>query len=645
MSRRPERRYSSKRQTEETVLQSGETQWPLADSVKLLIGMGIVIAILIGGWQQWKNRLDQSDADLTQEINTVLFLEKLAVSNHDGDLFLSIQASDPAWLAAQLLPENQAPIRAGLSATEPERHGEFIWTNLSWEADGETWQRIAFFTNIEGQLVHVPTAPDYWGNLTASEYAWGILVFAELDRPWADTVAKFVANTITQTCAIDCLEDRVPLTLILSQDYGETAATGQLRIPSPRLLALDKNGSPAPAFWHTLQQKLEGYLTPADIRFALPPAQHRAGLAVIDYQQAARVFMILHPEIRIELITLNQLPDDLSELATNYDGAAIPPSEAMLAAGLIHDLTGYIVTDPIFDDGDFYEQIWQGARWQRRTWWLPQAADMRILFYDKMAYQQANRLKPSARWTWSDLEQDIASIVSAQPEDSGLTWGYIDNSLDTLYAYAYSWNNDCDTSTTAFCRAPLQDQNIVAALNWYGQQAGQPDRMPDVSQFTPADRNNIMLQWQGVRRKAAVWTDFPVNYEHQLLLLPVGVAAFPRSDTYEGITPLWVYGSFISQQSKYPLAVWEWLKFLSYQRPAPRLIPARPSVATEIRYWINLPEELGTVMRQAFPYARPVTAQDQVFFNWTLVSGVVAGDQTPNDAVQEQPHRVWFGIE
>ncbi len=114
-----------------------------------------------------------------------------------------------------------------------------------------------------------------------------------------------------------------------------------------------------------------------------------------------------------------------------------------------------------------------------------------------------------------------------------------------------------------------------------------------------------------------------MTYEFNLLLSPVGVVPFPGSDRFDGITPLWLRGSYISQHSEQPLAVWRWLKFLSYQSPASRVIPARPSVAAETGYWTVLPRPLGDVMRTAFPFARPVTIEEQGMLTWEMVTAVL----------------------
>lgn len=643
MSDQFKRQYDTKDETKEGVLQAGETGWSAPDFIPLLIGMVIFFGLLIGIWQMWQTRLAESESELREQVQTVLYLEHIAVLNGDGALFLSLQEDDPAWISAQLWPENQAAARAGLTVTQVEQYSDFIQADATWTADGETLQRTIFFEERDGHLLHISTAPDYWGKPIRERQPWGTLYYSEMDSVWVEDIAPFVSERVAQICAANCVEERLPLTLVLAGDYGLTAAPHRLRLPSPRLLALDEEGAPAPLFWQTLQRQLEGYLAPATVRFAIPPSSNRSALSITKYTEIANRFMAAHPDITIELVNLAALPDDLGLLAAEFDGAAIPPTQAMLTAGLVHDLTDFMNTDPDFDQTDFYEQIWQGTRWQERTWWMPQSAIMPLIFYDKAAYRLANYPEPSLDWTWTEMTQDVTALIAAQPEKDTLVWGFIDPNMDTLFSYAYNWNNRCPETATVRCQNPLQPQNMIAALDWYSQMAGQPEKMPDLTGLTPFERDTIMLTLQGAKRQAVIWTDLPINYEYRFLLAPLGVVPFPGSDKFAGITPLWVQGSFISRQSERPLATWQWLKFLSYQKPVPRLIPARPSIATEMNFWGSLPPQLGDAMRVAFPFARPVTLEDQNYLSWAQIKDVLSGELSPTDVVFQQPDAAWFG--
>jgi ABC-type glycerol-3-phosphate transport system substrate-binding protein len=619
----------------------------------------IATVSLLGGWAaaRWEKQKDSEE--LVETTQNLLDLGQQAMITGDGELFFSLQDDDPDWFVTQLLPENQAVNRNGLKVTNAEQHGNSIWANATWEEQGNEYQRILFFQWRGGQLKQVSSDPVYWGNRLQGDYDWGRLEYTAIDDPWTASISNYVQNKVEEVCAEGCLADRLPFTLEVSDDYRETAEPNRITIPSPRLLGLDSNGKPSARFWQELNRRIHTHLTPATIRFAIPPSRTHDDQTLINYANLADQFMASHPEISVELVYLDALPEDLSTLALEFDGSAAPPTEAMLASGQVRDLTGYINSDPDFNKADFYEQIWQGTVWRGRTWFMPQAAEMRIIYYDRAAYDEAGHPDPSSRWTWEEMAQDVSTIVSDQPQQGDLAWGFLDVSLDALYSYAYNWNNQCTEEATVFCQIPLHDQNVAAALDWYYQMTSQPEQMPDLVHklpeiFSPTqmsfletmlidDPQLLLLNFQGSRRKAAIWVDLPVNFEYNLLLAPVGVVPFPGSDRFDGITPLWLQGSFISQESNYPLAVWEWLKFLSYQSPTPRFIPARPSIAAKTGYWKYLPQPLGDVMRTAFPFARPVTIEEKNKLTWEQVTAVVSGEVSAAEAAKDRPIVQWFG--
>lgn len=615
--------------------------WWQADAFWFMLGSVVVAALLIGGWRVGQVQLARSETKLKERAQTVFDLERQAIENGDGDLFFSVQDDDPAWMAAQLLPENLAPSRAGFRVTRAQSHDNFVWVNVSWKEGDQTWQRVSFLEWRENHLVHVPSDEDYWGARQRTVYSWGEMIYREIDAGWVASIAASVDRWISQICETGgCLDEATPFTLTLASDYSQTAAAGEIRIPSPRLLALTAEGHPAPPFWFRLQKKVEAHLTPATIRFALPPETR----PLLAYVEIAEEFMATNPGIDIELVQLTALPEDPDILATDYDGAMVTPTAEMVASGLVHDLTDFAQTDAEFDRADFYEQIWQGARWLERMWFMPQVANFPVLFYDTRAYREAGLPEPSMRWTWDEMARDMAVLISAQPEESYLTWAFLDIGRNSLFSYAYNWNNDCPEDVTLRCRQTLDPLGVAAAYEWYSLTAGRENRMPDLTLLSESERALTELNLQGARRRAAIWTVDPVSYEHYFLLDPTGVVPFPGSDRFDGITPLSVRGGFISQSSEQPLAVWQWLKYLSHQPTSGgyRLVPSRPSVADETRYWAILPRSLGEAMRTAFPFARPITMAEQGYFSWEQLAAVIGGHITPDEAAQQIPSIEWF---
>jgi ABC-type glycerol-3-phosphate transport system substrate-binding protein len=612
-------------------LRAGSGRW-LARSIWFLLVTAVITIALLSSWQITQNRLEQSEAEAVTAVQNLLDLEHDAFLRGDGDLYFSFYGSSSDWIAAQLQPHNMQATRAGFRVTRAELRDHFIWANLSWMENDTVYQRIAFFRQQEGLLTHVPAAPNYWGNWISTKEPWGELIFTERDKTWAAEIANFV----TKTAAAH--DGRIPFTLHIANDYPDTAVPGQLRIPSPRLIALDENGRPAGIFWDMLRQRLEAYLSPVTIRFALPPTE-LPGVHLFDYDQAATDFMAANPTITIELVNLDSWPDDLAQ-SGEYDGAAVPPTAAMIAAGHVYDLTDLAATDPAFDRNDSYDQIWQGTWWHGRMWAMPLAANLKLIFYEKEAFHKTDLPEPSLHWTWAEMAHYLTALDAAQVYSPTRPDLFFDVGQDTLFAYAYNWKNPCAGTIPANCRQAIPPENVAAALAWYRQMATQPHYMADVVSLTPEDRALSIF-----RLRSAIRVDEPVFFEHWSQVLgPLGVVPFPGSEQFDGVTPLWVESAFISQHSRHPHAVWEWLKFLSYLPPAPgfRLIPARPSTAQQTGYWTTLPRPLNEAMRAAFPFARPVTLADQVHFGWEQLTAVTTHQLTPEAAARRPAAVIWF---
>jgi ABC-type glycerol-3-phosphate transport system substrate-binding protein len=617
-------------------------RWPVT-SLVMIAAVVVVIALAFGVWGAGRNQAAKRTERLEASVQDLLDVMYGAYLTGDGDLFFAGQAGDPAWLSAQLRPLNQFFYAAGPTVTRVEQFGNDIWANIQWQGTGadQTLQRVTFFQWRDGRLIQTPTVDSYWGPVEESNKAFGRLQLHEVDQQWERDIASFAVRVMAETCgpsASDaCRAGSRPFTLTIAPDFALTAAPGQLRVPSPRLLGLDESGRPSTLSWNELRQALQAHLNPATVRFAVPEE------FLNSYQEAAAVFSAEQPDVSVEIVALETLPPDPLSWPAEIDGAAMTPNERMITAGRVLDLTDFVTSDPGFDEGDFYEQIWQGSWWRERMWFMPQAADMQLLFYDRPAYQQAGLAEPSLRWTWAEMDDDLAELAT-MPLAASFRAIFVDPSRDTLFSYAFNLDNDCPGQATVHCTKPLSSQAVSATLEWYRSLAIADGIMADLSILPPQERDHAAINLTSPRR-VILWAEAPVLYEHHMLRQPTGVVPFPGSERFDGISPLWVQGSFISQLSAHPLATWEWLKFLSYQRLArqKRLVPARPSVAIESGYWTKLPRPVSEAMRIAFPFARPVLIEERGYFPWDQLAAISSGEQTPAEAAQALVRVRWFG--
>lgn len=619
-----------------------QTNTAVSPSYRFWLWLGVAAVLIFGLWWSWhtiQTQLANSERGLRQQAQIALNFERDAYLAGDGDLFYNFQASDPAWFTAQLQPLNGRLYRHNPTVTHAERHSDFIWANLQWTEDNLTLQRVAFWQiQPDGSLIRQPKAPGYWGNFTSVNYAWGRLSYFQTDADLAEQIGRHVTKQFRILCVDDCPITARRFTITLANDFQETAAPDQLRVPSPRLIGLDATGAPSPLFWQTLDGRLADRFGNITLRFGIPAGVH----PLINYEAAAAEFMVQNPHVTVELVyleTAQPAPVDLVGL----DAVGVAPTEAMLAASAVRDLTPMMQSDGRFDRSDFYEQLWQGAWWRERMWFMPLAGSMNLLYYDKNAYRDAGQPEPSIRWTWQEMVTDMTAVSHGQSAANGkLAWGFLDVGPDALFSYAYNWGNTCEEATV-LCDQPLTPEAIAATLEWYHSLAGQPGQIADLTILSEAERAGVLSNWQSARRRAAIWVETPLRYELRVQMDPMGVVPFPGSDRFDGITPLWVQGAFITMASERPYTAWEWLKFLTYQAPTAhfRFVPARPSVALSSQFWSRLPHDLANAMRTAFPFSRPVLINEQYLFNWDMLTDVQTGTP-PVQAAQFKPRHVWF---
>ena len=438
---------------------------------------GLLTAVLILGlwWGQRtvQNQLSSSERALRQQVQTALNFARDAYLAGDGDLFYSFQADDPVWFTAQLNPINGRLYRNNPTVTHAEQHENYVWANLQWTESGQTLQRVAFWQiQPDGSLSRQPEAPGYWGSFTFVDFEWGKLSYFQTDADLTEEIGLHVTDALTSLCAAEC----PPFTLTLADDFQETAAPDHIRIPSPRLIGLDETGAPSPLFWGMLDSRLAARFGQVVVRFGVPASQ----FPMIDYEMAAANFMAQNPRIQIELVYLETEQPTLADIA-ELDAVGAAPTEAMLAAGSVRELTDFMQTDGRFDRSDFYEQLWQGAWWRERMWFMPLAGRMNLLYYDRDAYRTVNEPEPTIRWTWQEMVQDMTAVSHGSSAVNGtLEWGFLDVGPDALFSYAYNWGNECEEATV-LCERPLTPEAVAATLEWYQSLAGQPGQMADLT--------------------------------------------------------------------------------------------------------------------------------------------------------------------
>lgn len=588
-----------------------------------ITGLLTLTATVLWGWHEAQSR---ADAQLLADVQNHLAAEQMALLSGDMDLLRTLYHDDAALFAAAFQNEYRSGITLELTPDNIVTINQELHITVLWGEGNNRWRRLLFFERNEAQLVRRASSTAFWGGWqTPNPHTWGQLHYQAADAPFQDDIALFVEFWLTTEC-IPCLHHRVPFNLMIAPDWQLTAAPGEIRVPSPHLVALDDQGQPGEPFWELLAERMADYLTPATIRFAVPGVE-RGVLWENTYQPLIAQFQQEHPEITVELVVVERATE-LSTIIEQVDGASLPLNAAALQAGLIHDLTDLAASDPHFQTGDFYEQVWQGAWWQGRLWLMPQAATIPLLFYDEVYYQESGRPFPTLNWTWTQLQADLAVMRQTFAQER-LYWPYLDASRDTLLAYSFNWDNHCAEPHPIQCPLRLEPTQVAAALQWYMQFT--PTMQPNLTHLSAVEVELLALNLVSIPRQVVVWVSEPGRYELESSLGDLGVTIFPGTETQPGVTPLHIEGSLMSAYTTRPRAVWQWLNFLSYQplERGRRTVPARPSVATEINYWNNLIPPLRQPMLTAFANGRPILLAELELFSSAQLEAVLAGEMSP----------------
>ena len=114
-------------------------------SVTTLVALVILVTILGIGWKATQEQAQQAEERLLEEVQQTLDRQRDALLQGDGDLFFSFFTPDPAWRMVQLRAELQVSMRAGLAVNRVSSQGVEIWTNVTWQHEGERLQRVLFF--------------------------------------------------------------------------------------------------------------------------------------------------------------------------------------------------------------------------------------------------------------------------------------------------------------------------------------------------------------------------------------------------------------------------------------------------------------------------------------------------------------------
>ncbi|HEY0868165.1 MAG TPA: sugar ABC transporter substrate-binding protein [Fimbriimonas sp.] len=234
-------------------------------------------------------------------------------------------------------------------------------------------------------------------------------------------------------------------------------------------------------------------------------------------------------------------------------------SMGWIRRGMNLPLDRYIDGPDGIDRKDFIPILWDGLRFEGKTYGVPQDINILALFYNKDLFDRAGMAYPDENWTWSDLKRANERLTQdadgdGHPDVIGLdfAWGSFTFRPFVYQAGGKFWNEDGDRTVIdspesiealAFYRTLMQKYTLTRSNSQRGGLG--PDKF--------FEAGKVAIYVDGSWRTPSLKKNAPK--------LRFGVAPMPR-----GKKPMSVSSSCfwaVSSQTKNPEAAWKLVKFLS----------------------------------------------------------------------------------
>ncbi len=316
------------------------------------------------------------------------------------------------------------------------------------------------------------------------------------------------------------------------------------------------------------------------------------------YQPLIDAFEQEHPGIQVRLVSVSEVanPDDggIRALASSFDVFPYSPNRQGETQYLL-DLRPFLTLDPDFDAADFYPGLLPAA--SEPLYAMPTGAAYYLIYYDKTAFDAAERPYPALAWTTDDFLETAVALTTREG-DTVTRWGYVPAQMRYMPLLAAQLNAPLQTADGL----RLQDPDVATALAWVSDLFTEYEVAPWLDEYRPAARRSggdpspTALIADG---RAALWHTTHLLYDANES--NVGVTAVPQGDYGLAAEPL-IFGFAASRGTANPEAAWALLAFLSRQPPQDSafqisLAPARRSVAAATNFWAQLPPELAPALQ------------------------------------------------
>ncbi len=353
------------------------------------------------------------------------------------------------------------------------------------------------------------------------------------------------------------------------------------------------------------------------------------------YKPLVEAFQKEHPEITVQLVTLNDYGDP-RKVASAADTMMLP--ELTGPHNYYLDLTPFQEGQRDFESDDFWPGVFDSCQdGDGRQYGLPAEVSPVGIFYAQKAFDEAGVAYPTSGWTWDDFRRMTGALTRSQ--GGQIRYGFADDAFinaadDTL---ATSQINGLLNQTAG----EIDPQRFAQALQWYVDlvDAGQlyaANIYPET--LVPGGDNKAWAKtwnenwekWSDLFLKAqpAMWKGDLMQYswvnaqmsasEDGTTMVTAGGPASVKEDglgwvpfpvssdgSSNATTPAHVSCLAVSSGTKHPQAAWAWINFLSHHPYIPdysMAAPARRSVADAQGYWSRVPEQFRAALQFALEH-------------------------------------------
>lgn len=349
------------------------------------------------------------------------------------------------------------------------------------------------------------------------------------------------------------------------------------------------------------------------------------------YEDLAEVFHERYPNVTVELLPAGWEQD--------WDVVADPELwiARMQRSKRITSLNSFIEQDETFDLPDFYPTSLEFFTIEGEVMAIPAGTDILVMYYNRDLFDQYDVPYPELDWTWNDF---LSRAIALRDPGVGI-YGYApqEDYLDSLnYVYQHGGKIFDDLQNPT--RSTFDDPLTIEALEWYADLLHQHNVAPtpaQVSEFGSGLTNPAISFTLGKAGMYAGSLSDQGGVSFAQWKFRWGIAPLPHDAQFVTGSRGWGYG--ISSDTPIPQAAWQWVVFLSRQRPS-RLVPARRSLAEAEEYKESVVDYIAiqTTLEQAqlVPYISLWTEPELSSKRWPLENAlrqIVRGETTPQEAM------------